>query len=288
MGNKNRIYYFSYLVIFVFGISYLLDLFVKDKFSFLVSLTPKLVYQKSEVWRLFTYPLAYNTVEGLLISIFIFIVLAPKLEKIYHGLLYPAILLSAIFLQGILYTIFSWNSFYPLKGIDGISIFIITLFTLLNMRGKLIFFNRFYISTPIFSLGLVISWIFTAFIHSLLFENFNIIFSCIFSLIFGVSAGMFAYLHIRYTKIINPKYILTYLQAQKAKELKKKLHSLAIIANEELKKVNQELNHHNFNHTNYYPNADRLNEIFDKINQNGFNSLSPEDKDFLDEYSKTN
>ncbi|ROL61676.1 hypothetical protein D9V86_04575 [Bacteroidetes/Chlorobi group bacterium ChocPot_Mid] len=288
MRKKNRIYYFSYLVILIFGIFYLVDLVVGGKLGFLLSLTPNLVYQKSEVWRLLTYPLSFNTVEGILISIFIFLVLAPKLEKIYHGFLYPIILLSIIFLQGILFAIFSWNSFYPLKGLEGISIFIITLFTLLNIRGKLIFFNKFYINTPIFSLGLVISWILTTFVHSLLLENFNIIFSSIFSLIFGVSAGMFAYLHIRYTKIINPKYILSTLQTQKAKELRTKLLSLAVIANEELKKVNQELLQNNFHHSHYYPNAEKLNEILDKIYQKGFNSLSNEEKDFLDEYSKTN
>jgi len=286
MEKRTRIYYFSHLFIIVSGIFYLVDLAIGYKFNSLLSLAPGKYFNNTEWWRLLTYPLALNTIEGIMLFIFVFLLFAPKLEEIYHTLLYPVVLLSVIIFQGLLFTNILWNSNLILSGMDGLTFFVLTLFTLLNLKGRLVVANKLFVHTSLFSLSLITLWFITLFFHSVWVENYQLIFKGLYSATFGCSIGFIAYLHIRFTRKISSKNASSAINTRHAEAIRKQIFSLAMIANEELKRVNEELMRNSEPIEQYpKPDEDRLNDILDKINDLGAESLTEEEKKFLDGYS---
>ncbi|MFH1050089.1 MAG: rhomboid family intramembrane serine protease [bacterium] len=286
MNKKSRIYYFSHLIIFVTGIFYLIDLSTGGRLALMLELIPGRFVEYSQWWRLFTFPLATGYAEGIILFILTFMVFAPKLEEIYHTLLYPIVIMSIIAIQGLVFTLILRNSNFILFGTEGITFFVLTLFSLLNMKIKLIVANRFYVPTPLFIFALSFIWLSTLFFHSVWAENYWIIFQGLFSSTFGSSLALIAYLHIRYTKIVNPKVHSEINKTKKGKEISDQILSLAMIANKELKKVNNELRQ-KLGETEYVNGSgeDILNEILDKISEKGEDSLTDSEKFFLEDYS---
>jgi len=118
-------------------------------------------------------------------------------------------------------------------------------------------------------------------------ENYKIVFEGLYSAIYGCSAGLVAYLHIRYTKVINPKINSEYYKAKRSREISDQILSLAMIANKELKKVNNELRQRlGEDEPLVGTYEERLNDILDKINELGEESLDETERQFLDDYSK--
>jgi hypothetical protein len=194
--------------------------------------------------------------------------------------------MSVILFQGLVFTLVLWNSKIALAGTEGITFFVLTLFTLLNIKRKLVVVNKLYINAPLFTIAMVFIWLMTLYIHSLMSEDYKIIFTGLFSSIFGASIGLIAYLHIRFTNVINPKILSEALQEKRIKAIRQQLFSLAVIANEELKRVNRELIHNDEAVQDRHDySEEKLNEILDKINDTGEKSLTDSEKEFLDGYA---
>ena len=164
---------------------------------------------------------------------------------------------------------------------------VLTLFTLLNMKRKLIVGNKFYFHSALFTIALSLTWLATLFFHSVWAENYKIIFEGLYSATFGCSAGLIAYLHIRFTKTVNPKMETSLNKQKKSREFNEQILSLVMIANRELKKVNNELRQQiGETETDVYSYETQLNEILDKINERGEDSLTELERQFLQDYSK--
>lgn len=284
--EKKRIYYFSHLILFITGTAYVLDLIMGGKLSDLFALNPQLIFSKLEWWRIFTYPLANDSIESTILFLFTFFIFAPKLEEIYQQWLYPFIIVLLINIQGIILTFLLWNSNMVISGMEGLSFFVLTLFTLINIKKRLILVNRFYMHTGLFTLGMVSVWAVMLFIHGVFLESYSHVFEGIYSATFGLSVGFTAYLQMRYTKNLKPNklhYPNETPEIPKPEDL-----SLALIANQEIRRFNQRLQEEfgGLSEPPFQFSEDKLNEILDKANEKGFDSLSNDEKKYLNEYSK--
>jgi membrane associated rhomboid family serine protease len=256
------------------------------KLTYLFALNPELIFKKLEWWRIFTYPLANDSIESTMLFLFTFFIFAPKLEDIYQQLLYPFIIILFVNIQGIVLAFLLWNSNIVITGMEGLSFFVLTLFTLINIKQRLILFNRFYMHTGLFTLGIVSIWFIMLFMNGVLFESHTRFFEGIYSAVFGLSVGFTAYLQMRYTKNLRPARIR---ESYENKEVPNPEDlSLSLIANQELRRFNKGLQDEfsRLDEAHLQFSEDRLNEILDKVHTNGFDSLSNNEKKYLDDYSK--
>ncbi len=293
MAHSKRLYYFSHFLLIIILSVYLLDLIMGGRLSALFELKPTLVIENSQYWRLFTFPLAYDTFEGIILFIITFFIFAPKLEDIFQNWLYPLILSLVVFSQGTLLTLIYWKSDIMLHGMVGISFFVLTIFSLINIKKRLVIFQRVYLHTVAFSLIITLTWFALIFIHSAMIKSYSLITEGIFSAIFGMTSGLIIFLQSKYTKNLIHLNKVNSRERDDLKVPSPEELSMAIIANNELRKVNKQLNE-DLVSTNIkkeiipdlISSEERLNKILDKINEKGNESLTSSEKKFLEDYSK--
>lgn len=287
MQNRTRIYYFSHLVLFITGTFYILDLMTGSRLSYLLSLNSAMVYNDLQWWRLITYPLATDSIESTALFLFAFFIFAPKIETLFSSWFFPLVLLIIIFLQGALFTLLLHYSYIVFTGMEGISFFILTVFALANIKKKLVIMNKVFLRTGLFIFGLITIWFVLLFVHSVVIADYKIFFEGMYSGIFGLTSGIIIYLQIRYTKRILPfekhgNHSTDRIFYSNDKEL-----SMAVIANNEIRKFNENLRdelvygNNQFNYT-----EEKLNEILDKISAKGKDSLTYNEQKFLEDFSK--
>ncbi|MFC2132113.1 hypothetical protein ACFLSQ_11830, partial [Bacteroidota bacterium] len=238
------------------------------RLSSLLSLQPSLVFHL-EWWRIFTFPLATDSLEGTILFLFTFFIFAPKLEEIFRSWLYPLILFLFVFLQGAILTLLLWNTDIVITGMEGLSFFVLTLFTLINIKKKLVILHKFFIRTSVFSSGMFFLWFTLLFFHSVASEDYRLIFEGVYSCIFGMSSGFIYYLQNRYTKSIKPQEQPISRESNHDTPTPEEL-SYAVMANNELRRFNKNLREElaKDEGSPQYP-EDKLNELLDKITENG-------------------
>jgi membrane associated rhomboid family serine protease len=269
---------------FIAGSSYLLDSIMGGQLSKLFALNPELVINKMELWRLFTFPFAFGSIEGALLFGFTFYIFAPKLEDIFHRYLYPFLLFLILTFQGIVLTLAFWKMPVTFSGMEGVTFFVIAMFTLLHLRKKISFLYLKPLSTIIFLMIVSAIWLSLISIHALVMNSYMYFANGAYSAIYGFTCGFIMYLQIKYSKsnIQNiKKYKHPIIDIPKPEEL-----SLAVIANKEMKYLNNKLNDDFFDSkSGSLFSEDKLNEILDKINAQGKESLTTLELKFLEDYS---
>ncbi|MCX6154656.1 MAG: rhomboid family intramembrane serine protease [Candidatus Kapabacteria bacterium] len=281
MPNSKKI--LSRKLFVAFSFVYLLNIVVGGKLDPLFSLDTGKLVTTMEFWRLITFPLATGSFEGFLIAFFAFYYISPKLEEQLRNPFYTVLNLLLISLQGIIFTIVFWKTHVAIAGLEGISFFIITLFSLLNYKYNIKFSGLLRFRLIWVSIFLVFVWMMVKLSSFYMTGQIHELYSS-FSIVFGGITGGMAYAQILYLqRIIMKNRVKDKIEMPSATEL-----SLAILSQSKLAKFNSSLideyNKMEFDSTEL--NEDTLNLILDKINDKGKDSLSPDEIKFLDEYSK--
>jgi membrane associated rhomboid family serine protease len=256
---------------------------MEGKLAGLFTLIPSYVSNKSDFWRLITFPLAPGSYEGILLFIFTFYFIAPKLEELLNNNFFPFFLLLLIFLEGLLHTVIFWKSNIPLAGFEGLSFFILTLFTMISPNKQV----KFWFFSPIKLIYLtsivILSWGIIK-LFSILSPSTNyIIYQATLTSGFGIISGLLIFVQIYFlSRFYKKKQIPPVIDIPKPEELKMALHS-----HSGFDRYSSHLDDDYYEMSNDPEmNEQRLNEILDKINEHGQNSLSNEERRFLIDYSK--
>jgi len=282
--KRGYIHNFSQALLFVSGLIYFVNYLMDGRLSELFLLQPSKVINNMELWRLVTFPLSFSTLEGFLLFIFTFRFISPKVEEILHRGIYPFIIASLTCLQGTLITIFFWESPIRFYGMDGISFFVLYFFAFIQFNRKIVIWRVQPLKMLVFISLLTFSWFAVVFIHGYAL-NRDILVSSITSAMFGFAVSLLLY----------SQYRLVYkLKAKKDIPLPRfeipdagDDMSMAYISHPEQKRFNNSVpNESNQPDYEFNMNEERLNEILDKINASGTNSLYPEELSYLTEYSK--
>lgn len=281
----------SHRLLLLCAIIYLLDFLMFGKLTDLFSLQPSLIANKMEFWRIFTFPFVPGSIEGVFLFVFTFFFIGPKLESKLRKNFFPIILIFLIFLQGTITTLIFWQSNFIFAGMEAISFFILVLFTFINLNKKITFWGFKPVKSIMLVALLSITWISAVAIHSTLSGN-EILLKASTSLIFGIITGGITYLQTEF-----------YKRSSKIKEnLKKNLtrkkfdnalydeESPAFVIKNETKIQNQNQNQtdEDLNHPQYkfIFSEQKLNDILDKINEKGKESLTNDEIQYLKDYSE--
>jgi hypothetical protein len=270
-------------MLFIVSSVYLVNLLTNGYISSLISLKPDYIFEKMQLWRLFSFPFAGGTLESDLLFFITFLFFAPKLEKLFHRVMFPILLFLLFCLQGTILTLVYWKSSLVFTGMEGISFFILTFFLFINIKNKFRFIKYKNLKTTTVIPIIFCIWFISVFLHSLFSGVHEVFIRGMSGMIFGVTSGFIAYLQIRLTrKLLSRKPILSDLTIPRPEEL-----TPALISFKEERKLKQNLK--NVNNDNIKPilTEDRLNEILDKLGIHGKESLTPDEIKFLEDYSKS-
>ncbi len=270
-----------------FGLAYLVDFALGGALTNLFALIPPLVTEEMQFWRLVTFPLASPNLPALLLFCLVFYFIGPKEEDNSSRSYLPMMLLMMSILEGLVATLVFEKSNLVLAGPDGLSFIVLTLFALKNFKKKIIFFRRNQVRTSVFALGLLAVYTLCyAFWYNFTANSLPVI-TAMVNMVFGVFSGTTLFLHYLFIRKMvrrGAETFPTYNDLPTPEEM-----SLAMIVQNELKRFNQSVSDDNelegYEYFDEY-SEERLNEILDKINEQGQSSLFPEEIIYLKGYSK--
>ncbi len=280
MNNPKRTYSRKILAIMI--ALYLLNYFFQGYISQLFHLDSQSILQKLEFWRLFTYPLAFGSIESFLLLIATFYIFAPMIENKIRPMIFGVITFSLIVAFGIIHTLIFWDNAIILKGAECISIAILSLYTLFEPKKKI----KIYLLPPfplIVATSLIaLLWFIAKYFGS--YSNLSYLVQSSLSLTFGVTSALMVFIHlVTFRKIFSRGEKELLKEFTKIDETRK--YAMMREGMYERYKLNDEFdNLDNFEEVDY--SESRLNEILDKIIEQGKDSLTYEEMLFLENYSR--
>lgn len=286
---KNKPFSVSIVLILLVIIVNILNIGFNGLLFDTLSLNLKQIILNAEYWRLLSYPFVFNTWEsGILFSI-VFSISLPNLERFLGRSLYVILLLFSILFALLLTIIFISNPII-FGGLEGVSFFVLTLSWLLKFRNKLFPNKPIYFFIEVLSLFV---WLcFKSFI--LLNSGIMVVLPSIVISILGTGSAFLVYLqinHIIKKNVRKNKEIQAKKNKIQADAILEEI-SIAMYANEKFRSLlSNELSPKEIKNTinmdDNFHNEEILNNILDKINIYGKDSLTKEEVLFLEEYSKS-
>ncbi len=288
MHNSHTKYSFSHTLLFVVLLGYCANYISGAWANQFLSLIPERIFNNFEFWRLLTFPFAVPRLENILLFSFSFYFIAPKIELLFRGKLFPLLLGLLTILQGIILSLVFRDSSIVFSGGEGISFFMIFLFAALSFSTKSL--PNWFKPGKIGGLSLLVGimWISILMFQNSAFGN-SVIISSASNAIFGIFFSIIIYFKIR-TDIIKQRRLQT-------KEIND-LIPIIIPTPEELKYAmmgesrKKQFNSYEEDTYSKYsekfnPDEDKLNEILDKILDYGKESLTISENKYLEDYSNS-
>lgn len=288
MAKKNKISNYSIIALVSVLAVYFVNFFSNNRIADWLVLNPKALIENYQVWRLFSFTFAPGSTEAVLLFAGVFYFISPKLEKILNTKIYPILLFLVVFLQGIVTSLLFWNTNVQVAGAEGLAFFVLTHTTLLRPNDRV--YNMLGVKNVSFALTILLIWV--AFKAGSI-SNLGVYNQApsLLAALFGITSGILIYAQIRYfQRIIDKrKSVSTYKPTIPSPE------ELSL----SLARFGSKLPAEKLDETSYYRNPsvkvaitddpdlneELLNDILDKINENGKASLTPSEIKFLNDYS---
>jgi membrane associated rhomboid family serine protease len=190
----------SHRVLFLGGVVYILNYLFDGLLSKYLALNPEAVLQNWELWRLVTFPFSAYSLEGILLFGFTFLIVGPKVEQYIGRYIYPFVLSLLVLLEGILLTLSFWKENVAIGGMEGLSFFVLTLYSLLYF-GKRSDFSNYRPTKARMIVSLVaFAWASVLLTRSLLTANMEYLITNSASAMIGLFSGILLYIQLRMLK----------------------------------------------------------------------------------------
>jgi membrane associated rhomboid family serine protease len=282
MAGRGFIKSISFGLLFASTLVYIIDIVTGGKLTSLLALQPSFVLGKMEIWRLVTFPFVPGSPVSFMLFFTTFFIFAPRIEEILSKPFFIALLFLITVVQGTALTLVFWRSPLTFAGMEGVSFFVATLFAFIT-RGKKTYIWLFKaIRTSLFILMIFILWGTSILIHSLITQNNMYLVTGSLLALSGIIFGFLTYLQVKLSK----KFLLSHLERNNIEIPKPEELTPALIQQNGLKRLNRSLKEESSYYEENIFSEDRLNVILDKINEYGKDSLSPDERKYLEEYSK--
>ncbi|MBS1536206.1 MAG: rhomboid family intramembrane serine protease [Bacteroidetes bacterium] len=270
---------YSQRFLLIAGVVYLLNSATKGLIGVNLELYPSLVLQHFQLWRILTYPIASLSISGMMLLSLSLYFFGEELEMVFRRRL-PLFLLAITLFQGIGYTLLFQDSGVPLAGGEAISFYILTLFLWTFPRRAIDLFGLHVRGDVII---LIASFIFltVSAIEVLLTKT------PYFPLVTQSGLGIFAGL----------LTVFMYMQSSSRAKTNRStvITSAPSLFNEEYLPVESDFQQGYssvspaLRHVSSYEHMtdeEQANILLDKIFSNGTESLSSDEREFLEYYSK--
>lgn len=237
--------------------------------------------------NIITYFILPGSGASLFLTIFALWYFSHKIERMIKSLLFPVIFILMVAFIGVLYSLIFWSSSTAgLLGLEAVSIYTISLILFLRPKQEITLIPGIKSPAYIISSAILLIWI-TWNLFSYFTSGVNqILLNMAFNSGFGLLFALLSFLQIKaFNKHIerNVSKTLKDINLPSPEEL-----SMAIMTNSRMKKLYSQQEDLSISlSADPDENEDRMNEILEKIAENGKDSLSVEEIRFLEDYSKT-
>jgi hypothetical protein len=216
---------------------------------------------------------------------FALLYVSPKVETSIRNKYYHLILFLLVCLEGTIFTLFYHEQASILAGATGISFFIMSIFIMLNLNREFMAYRKKPVRIILMISAAALTWISVISLRALLI-GIEPAYTELASAGFGIISAALIYTQILFLNHRKRAGLKTRNQMQAIPEPEEYTHAY-ISGAEQRKYYNREMDdYHIFEHDDEL-SEDKLNEILDKINEYGKESLSPDEINFLKEYSKS-
>lgn len=278
----------SFLFTFVFVIANALNFATSGLFEPFLSSGSLDFFAGSDYWKAITYFIIQPDAGSLFLTLFTFMLISPFLENLLSSKYFAKLLLVFSLFQGIAVPLFFFLAKQyqiVITGADGLAIFILTLFTLLN-PGYSVAIGRFKIKTALLTVTTIMTWLLVK-TPGFVVGDWNQILPLIAFSVIGFVAGVVSFIVLKDEDKADADYKLEFedidIVMPKAEELKPALISQKM-QNRKENESSENDTHIEFTN-NPREDEESLNLILDKINDCGKDSLTSDELDFLEEYS---
>ncbi len=275
----------SFFITFVFVIANAVNFATSGLFEPYLSSGSLDFFAGNDYWKAITYLLIQPDAGSLFLTIFTFMLVSPFLENLLTSKYYAKLLLVFSLFQGIAVPLFFFLAKQyqiVITGADGLSIFVLTLFTLLN-PGYSVAIGKYKIRTGLLTTTTFMTWLFVK-TPGLIVGDWNMLMPMIAFSVIGFVAGVVSYVVLREDNK-QDDYDIEFedidLVMPKLEELKPALISQQMKNQKENETLENQIEFTN----NPREDEENLNMILDKINDFGKESLTIDELDFLKEYS---
>ncbi len=284
---KGKYISFSKVILLFLTLFYLTNNVLAGFLTSYLSLNPSKIVNSYELWRLVSYPLALNSFESYVLTAVALFFFSSRIEKLFSKNVFPITLGLTVVLYGLLTSLVFFNVKHNFSGLEGISVFLLALYSFLNIKKRIYINKQFNFPLAISSSSIILTWACFKSL-SISYLGGSIINDLVYPLSFGLFAGFAFYLRILFLE-----------QNYESAPDERTIHGLsfpnqnelspALITNNDAQRVKSFLE----NESNYILaedaniNEDELNRILDKIFIDGKDALTLDENKFLDEYSKS-
>jgi hypothetical protein len=269
------------ITLLLYGIDFLFD----GKISSSLILNTSMVIYNFEFWRLFSFPFAHSGSESIFLMAFALIYVSPKVELSIRNRFYHLILFLLVCLEGTIFALFYHSQFSILAGATGISFFIMSIFIMLNLNKNFMAYRKKPVRIILMISAAALTWVSVISLRALLIGT-EPAYTELASAGFGIVSASLIYIQIVLLDQRKRYRLKTGNQLQAIPEPEEYTHAYASGA-EQRRFRNSEIDDYQMYEPENDLSEDRLNEILDKINEYGKESLSPDEIRFLKEYSKS-
>ncbi len=249
-----------------------------------IALVPSLVSSNFELWRMLTFPFAMPSIESIILFIFAFYFIAPKIEYLLPGKVYPILLGLLVTLQGLVTTITFRNSPLIFTGMDGLSFFIMFLFAFISLSNRTLPYRFKPLKTGLFIFLMAGLWTLSLLLNSEM-SNTDLMITSSSGAVFGIIYAFVTFLQVKIAKRNIDKQTAKLPENIKIPTPEELKYAIAHISEKRLYNRYNDIPYEQPAQAEFVPDEDRLNEILDKISEFGQDSLSNSELQYLKDYS---
>lgn len=278
------------IIALIAALIYMVDGFLNNQISSYLLVDANLIKENFQLWRFLSYPLAYITLANAFLGFFAFFFFAPNLRSQLNRGVFDLSIFLLTFSIGIILFMLNFNSpEITVMGIEAISAYIITLYIFVNKQNDIRYFKTVRLTRMAFPLFLLASWAMLYLLETGTAPlKSNIIDQSPAILGLGLISGLIGYFMLKQEKV-DTSFIhkTSNFGVREIRDLKP---SPAVVESYKVKEYKQSSiieNTIEFSEEDPESNEEILNEILDKINENGLESLHEDEKAFLEIYAKS-
>lgn len=277
------------IIALIAALIYMVDGFLGNQISSYLLVDANLIKENLQLWRFLSYPFAYITLANAFLGFFAFFFFAPNLRSQLNKGVFDLSILLLTFSIGIILFMLNFNSpEITVMGIEAISAYIITLYIFVNKQNDIRYFKTVRLTRMAFPLFLLASWAMLYLLETGTALNSNIIDQSPAILGLGLISGLIGYFMLKQEKVDTSFIHKT--SNFGVREIRDLEPSPAVVESYKIKEYKQSSiieNTIEFSEEDPESNEEILNEILDKINENGLESLQEDEKAFLEIYAKS-
>ena len=277
------------IIAIISAVIFLVDGFVGGIIANYLVIDAKMISGEMQLWRFATYPFVYGNIANAFIGFVALYYLAPQIKKILNKGVFDFAFSFAVFFMGMIMLMLNFNSpNTTVFGVEALSAFVLALYALFNRKKDKRFFKSIRLNRTALPVFILAGWAMLYVLETgAMGLDSNIISPSPAMLGIGLIIGFLGHIVLKNeTKEFNLDIFQPYTMPER-RSLEPTPALIDKYKSMEMQKPQPQEETIVYSEEDHEQNEEILDDILDKINERGFESLTEEEKEFLKIYAKS-